>query len=83
MIWPFLVGPRDHPLLQTWFAEFLAEFDARRPLYVVLVEQDYSPVQRVDSKAALGWYPQMAERLRVGYRAEAVIEHFTLYRRAD
>ncbi len=83
MIWPFLVGPRGHPLQQQWFAEFLAEFDRRPPLYVVVVEQDYSPVQRVDSKGALEWYPAMAKRLDGGYRVETVIEHFTLYRRAD
>lgn len=82
-IWPFLVASREHPLLQEWFKEFLTEFDRRRPLYVVVVEQDYSPVQRVDSRTALAWYPEMAERLTAGYRPEAVIEHFTLYRRAD
>lgn len=83
MIWPFLVGPRGHPLLQQWFAGFLAEFDRRRPLYVVVVEQDYSPVQRVDSKTALEWYPEMTARLDGGYRVETVIEHFALYRRVD
>ncbi|MGB9593954.1 MAG: hypothetical protein ACPL7R_07435 [Anaerolineae bacterium] len=83
MIWPFLTGPRAHPLLQRWFAEFLAEFDRRPPLYMVVVEQDYNPVQRVDSKTALEWYPAMAERLDGGYGVETVIEHFTLYRRAD
>lgn len=82
-IWPFVLEAREHPLIRQWFAEFLAEFDRTRPLYVVVVEQDYSPVQRVDSKTALGWYPAMAERLISGYRVETVIEHFTLYRRVD
>lgn len=50
---------------------------------MVVVEQDYSPVQRVDSKTALEWYPDMVARLNAGYRVETVVEHFTLYRRAD
>ncbi len=83
VIWPFLVGPKGHPLLQQWFAEFLADLDRAPPLYVVVVEQDYSPVQRVDSKTALEWYPDMVARLNAGYRVETVVEHFTLYRRAD
>lgn len=82
-VWPFLLEGRGHPLVRQWFAEFSAAFDRARPLYVVVVEQDYSPVQRVDSRTALAWYPAMAERLNTGYRVETVIEHFTLYRRVN
>ncbi|MBC7258498.1 MAG: glycosyltransferase family 39 protein [Chloroflexi bacterium] len=83
IILPFVIDRKGHPLTQRWFADFLRDLDLRRPLYFIVVEQDYNPVQRVDSKTALSWYPQLVERLKTQYQVETVIEHFTLYRRVD
>jgi 4-amino-4-deoxy-L-arabinose transferase-like glycosyltransferase len=69
-----------------WRRELIEDLTRKRPSYLLVAHNDQMPwvtLRPYDSAEELALYPELQETLTRGYRLEARLEDFDLWRRAD
>jgi hypothetical protein len=82
-VFPNALLTKSHPKYEEWRRELIDGLISKKPVYILVVEQDALPwVTGVkgDSLENLKYFPELNQILEHHYSLETVIEHFHLYR---
>jgi hypothetical protein len=82
-IFPNALLTSSHPKYGEWRRELIRDLIGKKPVYILVVEQDALPwVTGVkgDSLENLKYFPELNHLLEHNYYLETIIEHFHLYR---
>lgn len=66
---------------ERWHEDFLEELRRTAPAYIVLVDNDVSPLTPQGSRALLERFPAFVELLQRDYQSETQIEDYLFFRR--
>lgn len=74
-------GQGKNPHLDAWRADFLDDIHQHPPVYIVLVDDDVTPLAPVGSRAQLKDFPAFESILSAEYEFETQVEDYSFYRR--
>ncbi len=78
-----VTGEGRNPCLETWRQDFLDDIREAPPAYIVLVENDVTPLAPFGSRAQLDEIPAFKAILEAEYDFETQIEDYLFYRRQE
>jgi hypothetical protein len=74
-------GQGKNPKLEDWRTDFLADIRRQPPAYIVLVDNDVTPLAPVGSRAQLKDFPAFKAIVDSEYEIETQVEDYQFYRR--
>jgi len=74
-------GETTNPRFEAWRQDFLGDIREAPPRYIVLVENDVTPLAPSGSLGELAKFPAFESILEAGYDLEAQVEDYLFYRR--
>ena len=76
-----VTGEGSNPRLEAWRQDFLGDVHRHPPTYIVLVDNDITPLAPQGSRAELDRLPPLKSILESDYQFEAQVEDYSFYRR--
>ncbi len=74
-------GQNTNPRLDAWRQDFLNDIRGEAPAYIILVENDVTPLAPVGSRAQLDEFPTFQKIVENEYEFEAQVEDYLFYHR--
>jgi len=76
-------GEDSNPCFEAWREDFMGDVRGESPAYIVLVENDITPLAPLGSLAELAEFPVFKTILETDYEFEAQVEDYLFYRRRE
>jgi len=76
-----VTGKGSNPRLEAWRQDFLDDISRDPPAYVILVQNDITPLAPVGSRAQLAQFPAFKGIVETEYEFEIQVEDYLFYRR--